>query len=43
MPVLDFMYLFVQYLYKVSVPNTDDGTVFTSVAGIDKTITRKTH
>lgn len=28
---------------SLSRPNTDDDTVFTSVAGIDKTITRKRH
>lgn len=43
MPVLDFMYLFVQYLCKGSGPNPDDDTVFIRVAGTDKTITRKTH
>lgn len=43
MPVLDFMYLYVQYLYKVSGPNTDDDTVFTCVAATDKIITGKTH
>lgn len=40
MPVLEHL---LAYLYKVSRPSTDDDTMLTSVAGIDKTITRKMH